>query len=144
MIPAELRAAWEVAYRRTEYLVDLPAGELVLRVDLHRQHDDERLHQEAGVKTGWAIVTACNPGSQACGEEENGRLQEELTEIVQQLDLRCINSVNRDPQADWPDEPGYLLCDPPAGFAEELGRHLRQNAILVGKLGEAPQLLWLE
>jgi len=144
MITAEIRAAWEAAYRRTEYRVELPAGDLLLLVDLHQEGNDQRLREEAGVQTGWAIVTACNPGSQACGEEQNARLQEQLIEIVQQLDLHCVSTLNRDPQASWPDEPGFLLCDPPPGFAEELGRHLRQNAILAGKLGEAPQLVWLE
>ncbi|WP_029923363.1 DUF3293 domain-containing protein [Nevskia soli] len=144
MIPAEIRANWEAAYRRTEYRVELQAGDLVLRVDSHQAADDERLRRESGVQTDWAIVTPCNPGSQPCGEAENTRLLEELNEIVQHLDLHCASSINRDPQAQWPDEPGFLLCDPPPGFAEELGRHFRQNAILVGTLGEAPRLLWLE
>ena len=144
MIPAEVRADWEAAYLRTEYRVELPAGHLIMRVGLHQADDDRRLTQEAGIQTHWAIVTACNPGSQACGVAENERLQDELSEAARRLDLLCIGSVNRDPRAEWPDEPGFLLCDPPPGLAEELGRQFRQNAILAGRLGEAPQLVWLK
>ena len=144
MIPATTRAAWDAAYRRTEYRVELPAGDLLLRVDAYQPCDDLRLREEAGVQAAWAIVTACNPGSEDCGKEENARLQEELAEIVSGLSLRAVSSVNRDPQAAWPDEPGFLLCDPPPGFAEELGRRFRQNAILAGTVGQAPRLVWLE
>jgi hypothetical protein len=143
VIPAETLAAWDAAYRRAEYRVALPQGELVLKVDRHDAADERRLRDEAAVQGRWAIVTPCNPDSQLLSTEENAGLLAQLAEIVEGLSLACISSVNRDPSGQWPDEPGILLCDPPPGFAEELGRHFRQNAILAGKLGEAPQLVWL-
>jgi hypothetical protein len=63
--------------------------------------------------------------------------------IIDSLGLHHAASLNRDPSGRWPDEPGLLLCDPPPGFAEELGRRFGQNAILAARLGEAPQLIWL-
>ncbi len=143
MIPSETFAAWEAAYRQAEYRVELPRGELVLKVDVHDAENDRRLREEAGVQAHWAILTPCNPDSQRLPDEENADLLAQLAEIVEGLSLRCVSSVNRDPAGQWPDEPGILLCDPPSGFAEEMGRHFHQNAILVAALGEAPRLVWL-
>lgn len=143
MIPAETIAAWAAAYRAAEYRVELPAGDLVLRVDRHDPEQDRRLREEAGVRADWAILTPSNPGSQPLSAEDNAALLEQLVEIVAGLSLRTISTRNHDPAGAWPDEPGVLICDPPPGFAEELGKHFRQNAILAARLGEAPQLVWL-
>ena len=143
MIPAETLAAWDAAYRRAEYRVELPQGELVLKVDQHDAADEMRLRDEAAIKSHWAILTPCNPDSRPLSVQENTVLLEQLMEIVRRLSLASIGSVNRDPSGQWPDEPGILLCDPPPGLAVELGRHFQQNAILAGKLGEAPRLVWL-
>jgi hypothetical protein len=140
----DLRKTWEAAYRATEYRVELPAGDLVLRVDRHEPEQDRRLREEAGVRSRWAIVTACNPSSRKLPPEHNAALLEQLGEIVAGLSLHTIGSRNHDPSGVWPDEPGVLICDPPPGFAEELGRRFRQNAILLAMLGEAPQLVWLQ
>jgi hypothetical protein len=139
----ELRAAWQAAYRAAEYRVELPAGDLVLRVDVHGPQQDRRLREEAGVRSHWAILTPCNPGSQQLPPGDNAALLEQLEEIVAASSLRTIRSRNHDPSGAWPDEPGGLICDPPPGFAAELGKRFRQNAILAGRLGEAPQLVWL-
>jgi hypothetical protein len=143
MIPAETLVAWEAAYRQAEYRVELPRGDLVLRVGVPDAASDQRLGEEAGVQGHWAILTPCNPDSQRLPDEANADLLAQLAEIVEGLSLRCVSSLNRDPSGQWPDEPGILLCDPPPGFAEELGRHFHQNAILAGTLGEAPRLVWL-
>ena len=121
----------------------LPQGELVLKVDQHDAADERRLRDEAAVQGHWAIVTPCNPDSQLLSSEENAELLAQLAKIVEGLSLACISSVNRDPSGQWPDEPGILLCDPPPGVAEKLGRHFRQNAILAGTLDQAPHLVWL-
>jgi hypothetical protein len=139
-----LRAGWEAAYRRAEYRIRLPRGELVLRVGTADAAADQRLREEAGVLDHWAVLTPCNPQSRRHTAEQNAALLEELAEIAESLSLRRVRSVNTDPRGEWPDEPGVLLCDPPAGFAEELGRRFRQNAILAANLGEAPRLVWLE
>jgi len=143
VIPASVRTAWEAAYRQADYCVLLPAGELVLRVDRHLQTDDQRLREGAGVVSHWAMITPCNPGSQMLSAKENRQRLDEFSRILQELHIRSISSVNRNPQVKWQDEPGFLLCDPPPNLAEQLGRRFRQNAILVGRLADAPQLLWL-
>jgi len=137
------RDAWEAAYRQAEYRVGLPAGELVLKVGVHDAENDRRLCREAGVRGRWAIVTPCNPDSRRLPDPANAERLIELAAIVANRELRCVGAVNRDPAGRWPDEPGVLLCDPPPGLAEELGRRFAQNAILAAALGEAPRLVWL-
>ncbi len=143
MIDPAARAALEAAYRSADYCVRLPLGNLLLKVDKYRKADDRRLRDEAGVESHWAIVTPCNPESRRLSSEENRRRLDEFKENLRPLGMRYVVSVNRDPQGQWPEEAGFLLCDPRPGVAEELGRHFQQNAILVGRLGEAPQLQWL-
>lgn len=138
------RHLWQEAYRRTEYRVRLsPAPDLVLRVNRHQPDDDLRLRQECGVHSHWALITPCNPHSQPLDEAANTRRLEELAAMLREQGLARWPSCNRHPQGRWPDEPGYLLCDPPPGLAEALGRRFSQNAIVTGGLGEAAQLLWL-
>ena len=136
-------ADWGAAYRNAEYRVRLPAGELVLRVAQYREAEERRLRQECGVERHWAVVTPCNPGSRILGGEANQRRLQELAAILRSRHVRHHEAVNCDPGGRWPDEPGYLLCDPLPGFAEELGRLFAQNAILAGELGKAPELVWL-
>ncbi len=144
MMDAAVRASLEAAYRGTDYCVQLPAGELRLKVDRQQEDEERRLREEAGVESHWAIVTPCNPVSQALSTQANQERLDRLAASLEAQSIRHIASVNRDPQGKWPDEPGFLLCDPLPGLAEQLGRRFQQNAILTGKLGEAPQLLWLE
>lgn len=143
MISAAVRAAWETAYRNADYRVQLPLGELLLKINRHHADDDLRLHKEAGIRSHWAIVTPCNPGSLAQSTALNQARCEELSGMLQALAVPCFKSINRDSQGQWPDEPGFLLCDPPPGLAENLGRHFEQNAILRGNLGEVSRLQWL-
>jgi hypothetical protein len=143
MMAAAVRSRLEAAYRNTDYCVRLSSGDLLLKVDRHSESDNRRLRTEAGIASHWAIVTACNPQSRALSAETNRKRQDEFQAVLQTLAIRHVSSVNRDPQGRWPDEPGFLLCDPAPGEAEQLGRRFEQNALLCARLGQAPQLLWL-
>ncbi|MDE0853033.1 MAG: DUF3293 domain-containing protein [Nevskia sp.] len=140
----EVRAALEAAYRAAEYRVQLSGEVLVLRVDRHDRAADQRLRLEAGVHSDWAVITPCNPGSRRLSNAANAAQLRELGAMLGERCVRRIASINHDPSGRWPDEPGFLLCDPPAGFAEQLGRRYGQNAILCARLGEAPRLVWLD
>jgi hypothetical protein len=142
---AIVRASLETAYRNADYRVQLPLGDLLLKADRPCESSDRRLREEAGVHSHWAILTPCNPGSQALPAEVNRKRLDQLLQMLQALGIRHFSSVNRDPQRRWrwPDEPGFLLCDAPAGEAERLGLRFRQHAILGGLLGQAPRLQWL-
>jgi hypothetical protein len=142
-VPRRQRPRWMAAYRRTEYVVLLAEGELVLRIGRLNPPAQGRLRREAGVRSHWAIVTPCNPGSRQLDWTTNAARLEAFEIAIVDGGVRSWPSINRDPLRSWPDEPGFLICDPETGYAECLGRQYEQNAILVGRLGEPSQLVWL-
>ena len=139
MIAAELREA----YARSEYCVRLKDGDLVLGVGRADAHADTRL-KAGGVVRHWAVLTPCNPRSQPTFPALNQQYLDELRMALDAAAVAYLDTANRDPEGHWPDEPGFLVCDPPLGLAEELGRRFRQNALLAGTLGEPPRLVWLD
>lgn len=143
MNAADERERLAAAYARTRYTVLLPRGELILRLGAADAAADRRLRAEAGVQACWAIVTPCNPRSEIAPEQANAAALRALEEAVERAAQAHVPAVNRDPDRRWPDEPGLLLCDPPAGLAEALGRRFGQHAIVAGKLGGQAELLWV-
>ncbi len=131
------------AYCRTHYQVLIESEVIVLRIDQYETAADRRLCSGCDIRHGWSIVTPCNPYSQPLSEVDNARRLQALHLELRGLSLRWMPSLNRGPAGEWPDEPGVLLCDPPAGVAERLGRNYRQNAIVSGEPGAAPHLVWL-
>lgn len=138
------RGRLEAAYRLTEYRVPVrDQCELALRVDVPDASADRQLREYCGVRRRWAILTPCNPGSRILDEAANAQRLRQCAAALERRGLRHCPARNHDPQGLWPDEPGFLICDPPPHAAEDLGREFGQNAILAGTLGEAPRLVWL-
>jgi hypothetical protein len=140
----DARGQLDAVYRATEYRVPLPdRNDLVLRVDCHDAAADRVLRECCGVQYHWVILTPCNPASQRLDEAANMQRLRECEATLDRLGLRHYRARNHDPAGTWPDEPGFLLCDSPAGVAEELGRRFGQNAVLAAALDSAPRLVWL-
>lgn len=137
------RAGLEAAYHGAHYLALLQHGELLLRVGHPEAGADRRLRREAGVRRQWAIVTPCNPGSRPTDASANVAALARLHAELRELGWRHVPSLNRDSSGRWPDEPGALLVDVAEDDARALGRRFGQNAIVYGRLGQAPVLLWL-
>jgi len=132
------------AYRRTHYHVLLEPQDIVLQIDRYDAQTDRLLCSAADVRNVWSIITPCNPRSQPISKTSNLHSLRDFHAELNEQHLRWIAAVNRDPRGEWPDEPGVLLCDPPSGAAEALGHKYRQNAIVEGKPGFAPYLVWLQ
>lgn len=137
------RAELMAAYRQAVYVVESAEEPIKLHVDRVDADADRRLASDCGVVRDWAIVTACNPFGQACAAEANARDEARLRERLAAAGVRTMPAAGTDPAGRWPSEASLLLCDPPEGLAEALGREFNQNAILRGRLGGAPELVWL-
>jgi len=138
------RATLEKFYREALYLAWLPDGELVLRVGPADPQADRRLAGSGNCRQGWALLTPCNPRSQCLDESVNQHLYKQLESELDAFSQTWHRSLHRDPRGLWPDEPGFLLIDPPPERAVELGRRYRQNAIVAAELGQASRLVWLD
>lgn len=137
------RAALDAAYRAAVYSLELGGQRLNLQVDRFDAEADARLARDGGVRERWAIVSACNPRSQQLSAQDNAARRVALRNDLETAGLRAFASLARDADAQWPEEPGEWLCDPPPGYAEEIARRYGQNAIVCGRLGAAPELVWL-
>lgn len=138
------RAELEQAYRRADYQVQLPAGDLQLAIGRPDPSADARLAQECGCRRRWALLTPCNPRSERLSGADNLRLYKALQDELAALSQAWWPALHRDPEGLWPDEPAFLLVDPPPELVIELARRYQQNAVVAGELRRAPQLLWVD
>lgn len=137
------RRALTAAYRAASYLVLLEEGPLELGIGVHSKAGEARLAVATGGRH-WALVTPCNPGSVAMIDEENHRRYSQMRGELEAMSQAWKPTLHRDPLGLWPDEPGFLLIEPPPGRAAEFGRRYRQNALVLLRSDSAPELQWLD
>jgi hypothetical protein len=127
------RGALDAAYRATDYRVeDAPGGPFVVRIgDVCAEVDGE-----------WAFVTACNPGSVRLSDDENGRRMADLEAQVRKRGWRYHHGHGVGRDGNWPPEPSLLVVGIAETEALELAERFGQNAIVVGRGGEAARLAW--
>lgn len=138
MSTPEERARLDAAYRATTYRV----GTLALRMDEPNPPALDVLMEGRGYRE-YAYITAYNPGSRPLPESENRRRQRALIERLQDEGRLVLRGEAISDTADWPPEPSLLVLGMSAEEAKALGRELGQNAVVVGRLGDAPHLAWL-
>jgi hypothetical protein len=89
------------------------------------------------------FVSAYNPRSEPCSDDENARAQTRLTQDVSQMGLSYLEGVGEDPDGECSGEPCLLVL----GISHEntvmLGRKYGQNAVLWSEADGVPQLLLL-
>lgn len=118
------------AYQATDYCLWLAGREIVLNVGKPAPEALNILQTRLQL-TGEAFVVApCNPGSELLSAEANRELLAQFRNRLRQDNQRWLPAVNRDPQAQWPEEHGALLLDCGLSYAQTLGLEYGQNAIL--------------
>lgn len=91
----------------------------------------------------YAVITACNPGSRQLDAADNAARQAWLAERLTCLKLRFFPACNGPDASDWPAEPSFLVLDAPLALLRRLGRACGQNALVAGRRGGRPRLVWL-
>ena len=126
------------AYKETDFNVYEP--KITIKVGQVNQELD-RLLQSYNCIT-WAYITAWNPYSELTddrtNEEKNNQLRNDLTEYV----LFDGEGVGFDQS--WQPEKSFLILGMALEDAILIGKKYRQNAIVVGKIYEEPQLIWIK
>lgn len=129
------REALDAAYRATSYRV----GKLTLRVGEPHPWLD-RLLEDRGLER-YAYLTSANPASAPLPAAKNAVRMRALAEAL--AGFVVLRGVAEADDAAWEPEPSFLVLGISRDDAAALGRAFGQNAILVGKRGGAPELLWL-
>lgn len=94
-------------------------------------------------KTASAIfITAANPYSQICSDDKNKDNNHALEKWIKENQLTYFKGQGEDPQGTWPPEESFLLLGINAKEGAALGRHWRQNAVVLLEKGLSPTLLW--
>jgi hypothetical protein len=133
-----MNPALRKAYFQTTYLVRAPQGVHALRIGARHPAFDVEV-EGAGARV-WAVVTAWNPGSLPRTASENAKAQAEMVQAISALGLGSWGAEGKADGGGWREESLCVLdMDGPSAVA--LGRRFNQLAVVVGRVGEAAQLL---
>ena len=132
----------EAAYRATGYRVFLPGGCFDLRIDAPCAALADWM-ETAGVGC-FAIVTACNPGSQRLTGGQNAEVQAALECDLLDGNYEPYAGENIPDDAGWPSEESCFVPDLELEDALALAADYGQNAIVWGAADGVPRLAWTE
>ena len=140
MTSREPRARFERAYLDTVYRVSGRSAVIDLRIGARSAALDRLLHR-LGVRD-WVFVTAWNPFSRAQPAWRNHARQARLARGLRGIRI-CMPGLGlpRDPR--WQPEHSLFAAPVSAGRARRLGRRFGQNAVVAGRRGHAPALIWM-
>jgi hypothetical protein len=127
-------------YRLTTFWAELPEVAVALRIGERSEVLDRTLRERH--VWSWAFVTAYNPGSKPVAPPENRRLQGLLLQRLRELRWPYVPGVGVGHASEWPPEESVLVLGITPAEALALGREFGQNAVVVGRVGQAPQLRW--
>jgi hypothetical protein len=126
------------AYKETDFNVYEPR--ITINVGKVNQELDQLLKIHNCID--WAYITAWNPYSELTdaklNEQNNNQLRNDLTGYP----VYDGEGVGSDPS--WEPEKSFLILGIPLDDAILIGKKYRQNAIVAGKVIEAPQLIWIQ
>jgi hypothetical protein len=139
--PGTTETMLSAAYRDTDYRVEGPEGQFVVRVG-QRSPELEALLTRHRVEC-WAFVTAYNPASVRQPEWINRERQTELEGEVTAAGYALYPGEGTGRDSSWPAEPSVLVLGIPRQAAVAVARKYGQNAIVCGIAGQAAELVWV-
>lgn len=132
----------EAAYRATTYQVFLPGCRCDLRVDQTCAALADWLKKQGC--TGFAIITAHNPGKQRLDDASNAEAQSALECDLLEGNYEPYAGENLADAANWPIEETCFIPDIALVDALALAEDYGQSAILWGEADGIPRLVWIE
>ncbi len=131
----------EALFRATTYRIFLPDTMCELRIDQPCEALRNWLRGES--IESFAVITACNPGSQRLSANENAERQAQLECDLLEGNYEPYAAENVADSGDWPTEESCFVPDLLPEDACALGEDYGQNAVLVGGADGIPHLLWI-
>jgi hypothetical protein len=129
------------AYRQTSYLVETDPP-VCFRIGQYNPALDALLKKHGAQTKPWAFVTAHNPKSKKLSDEENKKRERDLRDRLTANGYRFLEGKGVGDDDLWPEERSVLIFNITREVAKQLGRELEQNAVVVGVLGGAPELVF--
>ena len=125
------------AYKNTKYKVF--QDDIVIEIDKLNDKLKELLNKYNS--TEWAFITAFNPYSKVLTQDENIERHNELKVLTTSYIIFEGHGVGEDPT--WEPELSLLIIGITKEDAIFIGNKFEQNAIVIGKVNSAPELLIL-
>lgn len=127
------------AYKNTTYRVYSPIGEIDIRIGVMNPLLQELLlnnHVES-----WAFITACNPYSVMQNAVVNTLLNTQLERYLLEKQYLFFKGMGVGNDDSWEPEASFMVLNIRKEDAIKLGRQFKQNAIVVGVIGNLPELI---
>lgn len=127
------------AYKNTTYRVYLPLGEIDIRIGVMNPFLHQLLlsnHVES-----WAFITACNPYSVMQNADVNTLLNTQLENYLSEKRYVFFKGMGVGDDDSWEPEASFMVLDIRKEDAIKLGRQFKQNAIVVGVIGNSAELI---
>lgn len=92
----------------------------------------------------FALITAYNPRSKELSEEENLVRQEKLSGDICDAGYGFLQGYGASEDGSWKAEPCLFVLDISEEAAVSIAQKYEQHAIVYGKRGSAPRLVWCD
>jgi hypothetical protein len=138
--PADVADQLAEAYRMTTFRVLAPAGPIDIRVGQRCSQLDAVLHRE-GLHC-WAFLTAWNPGARVLPAAENQQRHKALQHRLRALGVPVLPGSGIGDDPNWPPEDSLLAVGLDRPTAAAIAAEFDQDAIVVGDIGQRPEMLW--
>ena len=136
---SNIDAATIQAYRETHFCVE-SGPPITLQVG-QKNEALAALHGDKGVASS-AFITAWNPYSKRCSDEDNAKRKDVLSHELRQLGLKFVDGLGQHPTDQW-GEPSFLVLGISLEAAKALGERYEQNAIVWCGAEAVPELVLL-
>lgn len=135
------RTSLYAAYAAARYRIDC-GGQTIERRIGAVDFDADWVLAGMGCQAHWHILTPCNPGSRNLSPAENTARLDALRQDLQCLGWPMLPSINSNGDDAWI-EPGFCVLDAGAADVRALAMRYGQSAIVAGRLGHTPELVWI-
>ena len=127
------------AYKNTTYRVYLPLGEIDIRIGLMNPLLQQLLLNNSS--ESWAFITACNPYSVMQNEDVNTLLNTQLDRYLLEKQYVFFKGIGVGDDDSWEPEASFMVLNIRKEDAIKLGKQFKQNAIVVGVIGNSAELI---
>ena len=127
------------AYKNTTYRVYSPIGKIDIRIGVINPLLQQLLLNNSS--ESWAFITACNPYSVMQNEDVNTLLNTQLEDYLSGKRYLFFKGMGVGDDNSWEPEASFMVLDIRIEDAVKLGRHFKQNAIVVGVIGTSAELI---